>query len=65
MIPTSSQYKLCRISKIERAEASHHMIKMLFTVLSRMFRQSKSEKIFLGRWGYHWETYKHIQKYYE
>lgn len=34
------------------------MVRFLFTGL-------KSEKVLLGRWGYHWEINKKIQKYYE
>jgi len=26
---------------------------------------SNSQRIILGRWGYHWEINKHIQKYYD
>jgi hypothetical protein len=26
---------------------------------------SRSDKLVLGRWGYHWEINKHIQKYYD
>ena len=26
---------------------------------------STTEKTVLGRWGYHWEINKHIQKYYD
>lgn len=25
----------------------------------------KTERVLLGRWGYHWETNKYLQKYYE
>jgi hypothetical protein len=30
-----------------------------------MFVRAGSDKILLGRWGYHWEKYKDVQKYYE
>jgi len=30
-----------------------------------LFTNSKSDKTLLGRWGYHWEINKQIQKYYE
>lgn len=29
------------------------------------FRRPRPEKLVLGRWGYHWEVNKHIQKYYD
>jgi hypothetical protein len=36
---------------------------MLFRLFRLFYRPS--QKIVLGRWGYHWEVNKHIQKYYE
>jgi len=36
---------------------------MVYSMIYRfLFRY---EKPVLGRWGYHWEKYKDIQKYYE
>jgi hypothetical protein len=32
-------------------------------MLLNMFKQKP--QLFLGRWGYHWEITKHIQKYYD
>ena len=39
---------------------------MLYRLLSQfLFVATKSDKMILGRWGYHWEKYKEIQKYYD
>lgn len=35
---------------------------MLYRFLLRIL---KDEKVFLGRWGYHWDIKKHVQKYYD
>ena len=34
-------------------------------LLGILFTDLKSDKIVLGRWGYHWEINKNIQKYYD
>jgi len=39
---------------------------MVFRLIFRfIFIDTKPDKIILGRWGYHWENNKNIQKYYE
>ena len=39
---------------------------MLYRILyNMMFLRSNMDKAVLGRWGYHWEKYKDIQKYYD
>ena len=39
---------------------------MFFRTIFRFLRSfSAPDKIVLGRWGYHWETNKQIQKYYD
>jgi hypothetical protein len=39
---------------------------MLFQLILRyVLTNSKSDKIVLGRWGYHWENNIKYQKYYE
>jgi hypothetical protein len=39
---------------------------MLFrTLYNIIFLRSNAPKVPLGRWGYHWDTYKTIQKYYD
>lgn len=38
------------------------MLKFLYRFL---YLRSKSDKVFLGRWGYHWEINRDIQKYYD
>lgn len=38
------------------------LVSLFFNIL---FRKAQPEKVVLGRWGYHWEKNKHIQKYYE
>jgi hypothetical protein len=39
---------------------------MIYRIIFPIFYiTQKSEKLILGRWGYHWERYKDIQKYYE
>lgn len=38
---------------------------MLYNLFRSLFNSSKAQKIYLGRWGYHWEINKNIQKYYE
>lgn len=42
------------------------MARMLYRLFIRLFSiGSPSKKIVLGRWGYHWEINKQIQKYYD
>ena len=38
--------------------------KMLFRRMIQFFNIS-ANKIVLGRWGYHWEVNKNLQKYYD
>jgi len=39
---------------------------MIYRLLSRiLFYRTKPGVLVLGRWGYHWDTYKDIQKYYD
>lgn len=39
---------------------------MLYNILYRMmFARRMSDIKYLGRWNYHWDTYKDIQKYYD
>jgi hypothetical protein len=39
---------------------------MLYSSIFKMlFKAPNSEEILLGRWGYHWEINRKIQKYYE
>jgi hypothetical protein len=41
-------------------------VEMLFSVIGRLAALVRSNpKVSLGRWGYHWDTYKDIQKYYD
>jgi hypothetical protein len=41
-------------------------VDMLFSMISRLAALVRSNpKVSLGRWGYHWDTYKDIQKYYD
>ena len=34
-------------------------------ILRFILKNSKTDKVILGRWGYHWENNKQFQKYYE
>jgi hypothetical protein len=38
---------------------------MIYSIFRFIFPNSKTHNIILGRWGYHWEINKHVQKYYE
>jgi hypothetical protein len=39
---------------------------MIYRIFFRiLFIETNTDKIALGRWGYHWEKYRHFQKYYE
>ena len=39
---------------------------MLYRIFYNMiFLRSNGDKILLGRWGYHWEKNKVLQKYYD
>ena len=37
---------------------------MLYPYIVRLLFRGSSQKILLGRWGYHWEI-KQLQKYYD
>jgi hypothetical protein len=42
------------------------MHKMIYALLFRLLFSPKThQKVPLGRWGYHWEINKNIQKYYD
>jgi hypothetical protein len=38
---------------------------MLRLIARFLFSYSKPERFILGRWGYHWEINKNVQKYYD
>jgi hypothetical protein len=38
---------------------------MLLRIWNRLISDINPRKVLLGRWGYHWEINKNIQKYYE
>jgi hypothetical protein len=51
----------CRILQV-----AYENEQMVYRFLMRfLFTRPNTDKIFLGRWGYHWEINKHVQKYYD
>lgn len=40
-------------------------IKMFYHALKFLVARLANEKVLLGRWGYHWEIKRTIQKYYD
>ena len=38
---------------------------MLYRIIQFIFPGMKPSKHMLGRWGYHWEVNKSVQKYYD
>ena len=41
------------------------MIRMLYRLFRYLYSEFRTEKIVLGRWGYHWDITKNTQKYYD
>jgi len=38
---------------------------MFYSLYRFLLSRTTYQKVPLGRWGYHWEINKHIQKYYD